>query len=808
MYLCIKCIILTALIFKIMITLRNICRTLCAIGTLAIVGCVDNSFDVNDVSTEVTVASGTTTLPIGYLEDKSLRDMLGDEGIPGLERDENGNYSYVFEGEGQSIEIEGVTTEFEIPKISSSFEVDYPEFNFEMTPIIIEQEEDIDQLSGLDTYITQGYIPAGIQLPTIKGNYTFEFGGEDRHVAFDVPEQIASVNKVIFRDVESGHHGAPMHVNVALNGLKDINAGGKLKFDLTIEGGKFRILDANNSEICNGNHYTENIPIVAGAETIDFVIYVESLTNTTEIDNHYLDIPLTLKYDMDFEIDTKSGYFDFSNKPHIELFADFEYGDADVSFDDKVDLIACDVENSPIEISGLPKELVAVNSVNMKQSDDATIEFFAHGLDWLGSVAEDLLVDVTLPNYLALHTIGNAGYAYNAGTHTLTASVADLDKGVKLGVDALDFGAAGISPDANGNISLDFSPAVHVHFKEGSHLDVSQLIHDGDLKISIGIANSKLSIESVSGKLDYSYEMNQEFALTGLDDINLEIGGLGLKPVFEINISHPLTMDINLSGNIVPTIGGESLVDNTLVFESVTIPGAKFENGRVVESEVKLILADESLRANYSDAQYTFVACDVAKLLKGSLPETLKIALALGVDSSNVETLHIPDDLKISYDYKVDIPLALDDSFEIRYADEIEGLNPTFEAIGDLDITVGDVVIIATVSNSTPLQLGAKATCKNKAGEVTAAQLYIEDDAKILGSEDGKTPKQSVVRFKIDLGDKHNISAIGEVDAIAFELVGTSAAVNGSVGLSLDQTIGVKLQVELSGGVTIDLETL
>ncbi|MBR5133941.1 MAG: hypothetical protein IKV29_07545 [Alistipes sp.] len=790
-----------------MITLKNICRTLCAICTLTLVGCVDESYRVDKVSTEVTICQDKTVLPIGYFESKTLGDLLGDQILTGLEKDDEGNYSFIYEGAGEPIEFEGISSEFTIPEISSSFEVDYPEFNFEMTPIIIEQEEDIDQLSGLDTYITQGYIPAGIQLPTIKGNYTFEFGGDDLHVAFDLPEQIKGVNKVIFRDVESGHHGAPMHINVALNGLKDINAGGKLKFDLTIEGGKFRILDANNSEICNGNHYTENIPIVAGAETIDFVIYVESLTNTTEIDNHHLDIPLTLKYDMDFEIDTKSGYFDFSNKPHIELFADFEYGDADVSLNDEVDLIACTVANSPIKIDGLPKELVAVNSVNMKQGADAALSFYATGLNWLGDVANDLLVEVELPSYLAMHTPDNVNYKYNAQTHTLQASVADLAKGVTMGIDALDFGE-GKEPNAEGAMELAFEPTVRVHFDKNTNVDVSKLIHD-NFEIKVGIAEAELAIESVSGRLDYSYQVNQEFALTGLEDINLEIVGLGLKPVFEINITHPLTMDINLVGSITPTREGADVVDNTIEFKNVTIPGAKFEGGRVVPSNVKLIIADESLRANYSDSKYTFVACDVAKLINGTLPETLEIDLLLGVDSTNVETLHIPDELCISYDYCVDIPLALGSDFEIRYADEVEGLSPTFKALGNLDITVGDVVIIATVTNSTPLQLGATATLKNKAGEKTAVQLAIEDGAKILGSDDGVTAKQSVIRFVIDLGEAHNLSAIAEVDAIEFELVGTSAAQDGAVGLSLDQEIGVELQLELTGGVTIDInETL
>lgn len=803
----------TALNLKIMITLKNLCRTICAMCALAIVSCVDESYRVDKISTEVTVCQETTVLPIGYYETKSLGDLLGDTTLEGLKDDGQGNYSFVFEGTGEPIEFNSITREFEIPKIESSFDVDYPKFDFEMTPILIEKEEDITELSGLEAYLSEdrfkGTIPDGVPLPTITGDYQFEFGDDDLRVEFDVPEQIKSVDKVIFRDIESGHHGAPMHISVALNGLKDINAGGNLKFNLKVEGGKFRILDADNQVICDGDDYTQDYTIEKGADEIDFVIYVESLTNTTAIDeNHHLDIPLKLTYDMAFEIDTKAGYFNLSNKPHIKLYADFEYGGADVSVEDNVDLIKCEVPNSPIQINGLPEELVSVNRVAMKQDENAVLNFFAHGLDWLEDVAEDLLVEVVLPDYLAMKAIEGEDYSYDANTHTLVASVADLDKGIAIGIDALDFGTEGISSDEYGTITLDFSPKIRAYFKQGSSLNVSALQPESDLELSVGIEQMKLCVESISGKLDYSYGINKEFALTGVEDIDLEIKGLGLKPVFVINITHPLTVDVNLAGSIIPVIDGVDVEANTLKFESVTIPAAEFINGAVVESKVQLILADESLREQYDGSEYTFVACDVAKLLHGSLPESLKIDLTLGVDSSSVETLYIPDNLNISYDYRVDIPLALDNSFEIRYADEIADLKSMFKAVGDLDITVGDVTIIATVTNSTPLQLAATATLKDENGETTDVQLSMEDGSKILGSSDGVTPKESVVRFNIDLGQEHSISAIGEVDAIAFELVGTSAATEGSVGLSLDQEIGVKLQLEIAGGVTLDLKEL
>ena len=112
---------------------------------------------------------------------------------------------------------------------------------------------------------------------------------------------------------------------MALNDLAAINGGGSLKFDLMVEGGTFRILDAENRVVCDGNHYSESYPIAVGADSVDFAIYFESLTNTNEMDeNHHLDIPLALIFDMEFEMNAKAGYLELNDMPHIALSADFE----------------------------------------------------------------------------------------------------------------------------------------------------------------------------------------------------------------------------------------------------------------------------------------------------------------------------------------------------------------------------------------------------------------------------------------------------------------------------------------------------
>ncbi|MBR0363089.1 MAG: hypothetical protein IIX38_04765, partial [Alistipes sp.] len=154
------------------------------------------------MSTEVTVGSGTTTLPLGYLNDKSLGELLEGNDIEGLHADENGDLSYRYAGESETIDIEGITTEFDIPEVTSPFIVEYPDFEVNVEDVSIVAFDDIEEVTGLEAYSGSFSVPGGI---TVSANYSKVFEGEDYHIAFDVPEQVASIDKIYFANEESDH---------------------------------------------------------------------------------------------------------------------------------------------------------------------------------------------------------------------------------------------------------------------------------------------------------------------------------------------------------------------------------------------------------------------------------------------------------------------------------------------------------------------------------------------------------------------------------------------------------------------------
>lgn len=794
----------------------------CAICAFTAVACVDDTFDLDNLSTEVTVGGGTTILPLGYLEDKSIADLLGNQSIEGLEVDEEGNISFNYSGEGATMNMGSIASEFEIPMVESNFNVDYPEFNLKMNGVVIQDSYDIE-VTGLEDYkvgseipgelesLGNNYdIPEDVELPTISGSYSNELKGDDLHIAFAVPEQVDKVTKVIFRDVEDKHSGAPMHFVVNFNDVAKINGGGEIKINLKMSGGKFRILNSENEEVSYGTDYRATYPIEQDAEQVDFAIYFESMTTESELDeNHRLDIPLKLEYDVNFNIKAKAGSFELKEQPRLELSSEFEYGDAEVDVNPDINLVECDVKDGkPITLTGLPAEVKRVNEVNLVQNDDAKLRLFARGMEWMGDNSEHLEVSISLPEFLTLHQINGANYEFDEQTHILTTDIMNLAEGVDVAVESLYFGENGIKPDENGEISLEFAPHIVVHFEEGTHLNVGSLAHEGDLELSVGIEPTRLNMESVSGIVDYSYEVNEEFELPGLDQLDVEIAGLGLKPIIEVRVTHPLTMKAILEGAITPKVGGEADEAKAITFGPVALKKATSSNGVVTPAEVILIIADESLEEQYIDPRYTFVPCNVAKLLSGTMPEELSIALKVAVDATEVQTITLTDEMTISYDYGIHLPFIIDNDFDIRYHGKVEDLNSMFEMIAGYNIKVGDVAIIATITNTTPLELAADVVLKDAEGNDTAAQVYIDGDAKIKGSTDGVTPAESVVRLVLDLGEDGKVSNVAAVDAILLELAATSSAEDSAVPLNDSQYIGVKLQLELAGGITIDFSQL
>lgn len=789
-------------------------RCIATVGAVVAVACVDQSFDLKDVSTEVTVGQGTTQLYVGTLEQKSIKELLGEEKIDGLGKDDEGNFIFSYSGEGDPIVVDGIENSFLVAGFENTFVVEYPTFNFDMTGIVIDEHENVDfndnelgeLLSSNSGTVTED---VASMLPRLQGTFDRTFSSKDMHLLVDVPEQIENIHRITFRDVESGHTGAPMRLTVDFKGLAGINGGGVVDFEIELKGGIFRLVNEHNELVVEGNRYQQRYDVASGAESVEFVIYVESVENTTHLNNdHQLDIPLELSCKMSFDLEAKGGAFNLIDEPEFALYANFEYGDAEILLNDDIALVEYNPEvPQQVKIKGLPAEVKSINSIDLMEG--TALNLYVNGFEWLGDSAEKVAVEVNVPSYLVLDAASGAEYyEYDAESGVLTTTLADIAGGVVMGIDRIDFGSEGIVPDANGEILLDLDFNINAHFVEGASVKVSSLTYEGDLEVTAGVRDMDIVIKSVSGKVDYSYVLDKEFDIN-IEDMelgDLEIGGVGLSPIITLNVINPLT---------VPLVANGELRDDTsreLKLEDIPIKAAEYVDGEIVPTRSCIVVATEERRGEFADKDVCFIAVDFDEFLKGVIPSKMDVSLNVGVDSEVVNTVYLADKFEICYDFSVEVPVAFNDKLDISYEDEFTGFNSVFtdiyESVEEFGFKVGDVTIVVDVKNTTPLAFDVEAEVINMSGEKVSVPIsFVEGYDRIAGSTDGKSVAESAVRLNIGDGEAFSLEQLTEIDGIRFRL-NASCDAEERTYLNENQWVEARVMLELSGGITVDVKEI
>ena len=789
-------------------------RCIATVGAVVAVACVDQSFDLKDVSTEVTIGQGTTQLYVGTLEQKSIKELLGEEKIDGLGKDDAGNFIFSYSGEGDPIVVDGIENSFPVAGLENTFVVEYPTFNFDMTGIVIDEHENVDfndnELGEL-LPSNSGTVTEDVasMLPRLQGTFDRTFSSKDMHLLVDVPEQIENIHRITFRDVESGHTGAPMRLTVDFKGLAGINGGGVVDFEIELKGGIFRLVNEHNELVVEGNRYQQNYDVASGAESVEFVIYVESVENTTHLNNdHQLDIPLELSCKMSFDLEAKGGAFNLIDEPEFALYANFEYGDAEILLNDDIALVEYNPEvPQQVKIKGLPAEVKSINSIDLME--DTALNLYVNGFEWLGDSAEKVAVEVKVPSYLVLDVASGAEYyEYDAESGVLTTTLADIAGGVVMGIDRIDFGSEDIAPDANGEILLDLDFNINAHFVEGASVKVSSLTYEGDLEVTAGVRDMDIVIKSVSGKVDCSYVLDMEFDIN-IEDMelgDLEIGGVGLSPIITLNVINPLT---------VPLVANGELRDDTnreLKLEDIPIKAAEYVDGEIVPTRSCIVVATEERRGEFADKDVCFIAVDFDEFLKGVVPSKVDVSLNVGVDSEVVNTVYLADKFEICYDFSVEVPVAFNDKLDISYEDEFTGFNSVFtdiyESVEEFGFKVGDVTFVVDVKNTTPLAFDVEAEVINMSGEKVSVPIsFVEGYDRIAGSTDGKSVAESAVRLNIGDGEAFSLEQLTEIDGIRFRL-NASCDAEERTYLNENQWVEARVMLELNGGITVDVKEI
>lgn len=781
-----------------------------AMALFAATACVDESFQIDKASTQVTIGGDVTTLPLGYLEKQKLGDFIAVEDLEGLTLDKNGNYSLSFVGDGEEISIDGIENSFDIEKTVTTFVADYPAFDLTGAACSIQQPFNITPNFGALS------IPQNVSVSIPAGHkITAEANGEiGEELKYNVPKHLASIKRIYFKPQVNGEKGARIDMTLRLGDIASINGGGHINLELiTTEG--LELYDKNgkalNAVSQQGGKCTYKIAdgytINSGVKEIQFSVYVASMANSSTITNGILSMPIELGYNVSFEFTTCANQLKLSKMPELYMNANFQYQDADIELNKVVILEhgALADATSPMTFDNLPTEVKSVKKVAF--SDNSPIHFLSEGLDWLDdATAEYIIIEAQLPDYLTLRDDKNQGY--DSATHTLRMSLSDLRKQIHLNLDALTFAGDGIEPK-NGVLTLDFAPDIAVYIEEGAELKLSKILHNNEIEFSAGFDDTTIEVVALEGKIAYQYEESATIEMGGIeDDINLKIANAGVSPVITINVENPLTLDANVSASLIPVFDGEEKMENRIDIDNVVIKAATVVDGNIQSTATTLVLGDESLRDNYSSKGYTFVACNLGKLLQGSIPDEVKFNVVFSTDENVVHSIYVTENYSVNYSYDVNIPLEFDNKLDIAIESTIDDLADTFADLADQDISVKGIGLIAEVVNTVPVDFEFDAEFLDASGNATVASLVIpESNNTIKGSADGKTETKSTLRMGLDLGKSGNINQLADVDAIRLKLKALRSA-DGRCVLNAEQYISLKLQLEINGKIKADLDNI
>lgn len=827
-------------------------RCLAVVCAIVAVSCVDKDFSVDKVSTEVSVFEGKTVLPIGTFEKCSLGDLLGDS-LSDL-RKEDGTYSFSEEQEPKSLSEDlnfnlDELKSFTLEEVASDFDINLPSITFDAPAIEIDAETAINTdiapvqnfLSTLASYgipvnTTEGTIPEDMSLvqqfwpefawpefeTTYEETYTNKF-------TFDVPEQISGVETIYFEDIDEGYVGAPFRLAVDLNGLAGISNGGEVNIELGMPAGAtFTIFDKSDSKTYEDiPTYSKTIEVAPGQERIELDIYFASISTSVGLnEKHQFDMELGMTCGIGFKFGTKAGSYDLNQKPTIDLHSEFKVKDAAVKFASGSDLMQFTPETGfDIPINGLPEQLKSINRITL--TDNTALNLFIDGFDALRESGQYISVDMTLPEFLDLNAVADAGYEYNAETHTLTTTLTNISDGLVIDFAAIDFGE-GLAP-VDGAVHLSYQPEIRVYFNQEEAINVMSFLPKdeatgeplSELHVKAGIAETVVGLESVTAKIDLGEDMTnikETVSLEGLADLKdlpIQISGSGLSPVIIIEITNPITLAPHIEASITPMTG--EVADSEKAFSFVAdIRAAEYVDGAVVPATTKLVLARSDREAEFPASEgYDFHSFDnIDNLIKTPIADSIAISASVELPNDGLIELHLSDNIDIKFGYKVEVPFAFDSSLNISYEDSISLVDETtgkssLADVADLEgIEVGDLALILDIETTLPLELEATTKLLDKDGNELATKLgFGEENNSINGSKDGVTPERSTLRLAFDL-ESGKLTELADVESIALSIAARSASEAGAVALNDQQYISADLKLEIDGGVTVDISKL
>lgn len=496
-------------------------------ATMLCVSCIDRDFDLADTSGEVTVGGEQLVVPLGEIDRILLGDLIKDN--EAIKSDENGTYQILFSSFGddptkyEQLSIDGINIpaitglspklnpldftfqqmpeQLAISGIGLDYAVDFPEIKSLMKVVPINISKNIE-LNLPNTISGQGILDESVAalLPALTSSSSDEVGFKGE---VTILEQL---NKVNWVELGCKEHpfGAPLNIMVDLNGIQDINGGGKITLNVEFPD-NYHLRDADGNDLGRTvkNIFNKEIVIEKNQRTLEVLLYLYRIDlSDHKFDEGWLRVDDHIKYSYDLSLNLCGGSYNLLSTPKFTFSTAPQYKDAEVVIN-KFELpnINYDITYS---IDGLPST-ITVERVTFKS---APMTLRVSGLEWIS--VQDNLTDeffapslaIKLPSCMHFH----AHELLDATTNTLLASTKALNDGIALNLDYIDATSKEIKQEG-GSLKIESKVVAEVHMEslDGHTVLVSSMVPPAtQFPVAFNIADSIFELDLENTKISWS----------------------------------------------------------------------------------------------------------------------------------------------------------------------------------------------------------------------------------------------------------------------------------------------------------------
>ena len=563
--------------------------SLCICAILSFAGCIDRSFDLAETSGEITVGGEELVVPLGEISKITLNDLIGENET--LKPNEEGVYQISYSSFGddptkyETISIDGLSipnitglspkldpisfsmeslpTSLHFSAINQKFDVEFPAINEIMKVMPIKLENKIP-IAVSNQLASQGVIDdrALSLLQMLKADkISASDNAESSFTAeLTILKELKKVDWVQF-GCKDHPFGAPFHINIDLQGLNDINAGGKL--DITVvfpEGYYLRDEQGNDFPVATHNIYTNSVDIEAKQKNIDLLVYLSRIDYSDKtFKEGLLEINDTIHYEYNLDMNIGKGSYNLNAEPTISFEAAPEYKDVEIVIN-HFELPTME-HNLSYSFNGMPNG-ISIDKVAF--TEDTNLVISLKGLEWCAVkdniTGDDISPKIELDLPLCMRFRDHA--LLDEQTNVLLATAKELADGVTLSLEAINCKGNDNVKLENGQLLINekIAAAIHMESIDGHTILLSEITPPADFAISVGIAETQLKLDIANTKVTWSEDKSFDFdlgsnvpSISQTIEIPDMISSIKSIEIGKANSDKPLSMRFSLAtGNTFP----------------------------------------------------------------------------------------------------------------------------------------------------------------------------------------------------------------------------------------------------------------